>query len=236
MTEALVLVPGMMCDHRVFEPQLRAFGSERAITVAPIAGGDRIETIAAGLVDQLPQRFALAGLSMGGIVAMEIIRRIPERVTRLCLMSTESRSEAPQVAAAREPLIVGARAGRLDEVLGQTMLPDYLAPGARRIKVLERYFAMGRTLGSDVFIRQSRALQRRPDQQGTLRRIAVPTVIICGAHDRMTPVRHHQFMAGLIAGADLKILDGSGHLPVLEQPDATNAILRDWLRAPVAGP
>jgi len=169
MTEPLVLVPGMMCDDRVFTPQIRAFGSERAIMIAPIAQGERIEEIAAKLLDQLPERFALLGHSMGGFVAMEILKRIPRRITRLCLMSTNPLPESPAFAATREPLIIGAQSGRLDEIMREMMPADFLASGPNRLEIQNALADMADDLGPDVFVAQSRALQRRPDQQGTLR-------------------------------------------------------------------
>lgn len=233
MTEPLVLLAGMMCDDRVFAPQIRAFAAQRAIMVAPITQGARIEDIAASLLPQLPQRFALAGHSMGGIVAMELLRRIPRRITRLCLMSTSPLPETPAFAAMREPLIVGARAGRLDQVMGEMMPTDFLAPGPGRIGVRNQLLDMARDLGPEVFIAQSRALQRRPDQQGTLRKHTVVTRIICGDCDPVTPVRRHEFMARLMPDAHLTIIKDCGHIPTLEQPEQTTQALRDWLAQPL---
>ncbi len=229
MIEPLVLVPGMMCDARLFLPQITAISADRAVMVAPITAGDRIEDIASNLLDQLPLRFALAGLSMGGIVAMEILRRAPGRISRICLMATSPLAETPTVAAAREPMIVGARAGRLAEVLRDALPPENLAPGAGRAAVLNQLDQMGRDLGPDVFIRQSRALQRRRDQQSTLRKCKVPTLILCGEHDGLTPVKRHSFMAELIPAAELTVIPDAGHIPSLETPDAVNEALRHWL-------
>ncbi|MFC3615466.1 alpha/beta fold hydrolase [Lutimaribacter marinistellae] len=229
MTEPVVLLPGMMCDARLYHHQMLHLSRERAVTIAPITQGERVEEIASGLLDQLPKRFALAGLSMGGIVAMEILRRAPDRVTRICLMDTDALADTPQIAAAREPMIVGARAGRLDEVMKQAIRPEFLAPGAGRVAVLEQVMEMARDLGPEVFVRQSRALQRRPDQQGTLRKIRVPAMVLCGAHDGLTPVKRHSFMAELIDGAELRVIDEAGHIPTLETPEAVTAALRDWL-------
>ncbi|SLN57438.1 Pimeloyl-[acyl-carrier protein] methyl ester esterase [Falsiruegeria litorea R37] len=230
MVEPLVLLPGMMCDARLYAHQLLTLGRDRAVMVAPIHLGERVEEIASGLLDQLPQRFALAGLSMGGIIAMEIYRRAPDRVTRLCLMDTDVQADTPVIAAAREPMIVGAKAGRLDEVLRQAMQPEYLAPNANRMQTLEQVYAMGRDMGAEAFVRQSRALQRRPDQQGTLRKIKVPTLVLCGAHDALTPVKRHTFMAELIPGAELQVIDNAGHLPTLETPDIVTRVLLTWLQ------
>ena len=106
---------------------------------------------------------------------------------------------------------------------------DSLAPGPRRVPILNDVISMALDLGADVFERQIRALQRRPDQQGALRMIKTPTLVVCGAHDRLTPVRKHAFMADLIPGAELKVIDDAGHLPTLETPQAVNEALENWL-------
>ncbi len=233
MPEPIVFLPGMMCDARLFGPQIAELSSEYTVTVAPVTRGERIEEIASGLLDELPHRFALAGLSMGGIVAMEILRRAPDRVTRLALMDTNPLAETPAVAAGREPQMVRVKAGRLREVMRDEMKPNYLAPGPYRNEVLDLVMDMAEALGKDVFLRQSRALQRRRDQQSTLRKCKVPTLILCGEYDALCPVKRHTFMAELIPYAELRILTDAGHLPTLERPDATTAALRDWLAMPL---
>ena len=229
MREALVLLPGMMCDARLFGPQIAELSADCAVMVAPVTLGERIEEIASNLLDLLPKRFALAGLSMGGIVAMEILRRAPDRVTRIALMDTNPLAETPVIAANREPQIVKARAGRMLEVMRDEMKPNYLAPGPARAEVLDLVMDMARTLGPEVFIRQSRALQRRKDQQATLRRCKVPALVLCGAHDALCPVKRHEAMAELIPQARLVVLEHSGHLPTLEQPNETTDALRSWM-------
>ena len=232
MPDPLVLLPGMMCDARLFAPQMADLSRDHAVMVAPITQGERVEEIASDLLSLLPAKFALAGLSMGGIVAMELLRRAPERITRLALMDTNPLAETPQTAAAYEPMIIGARAGRLEEVLRGFMKPDYLAPGPQRLAVLGQVLEMGRDLGPEVLVRQVRALQRRRDQQPTLRRCKVPTLILCGAHDRLTPLKRHAFMAELIPYARLEVIEEAGHLPTLEAPEATTAALRAWMQQP----
>ena len=123
MIEPLVFLPGMMCDARLFGPQLAAFSADTPVMVAPVTYGERVEEIASTLLDVLPKRFALAGLSFGGIVAMEILRRAPDRVMRLALMDTNPLAETPQMAAMREPQIVKVRAGRLSSVMADEMKP-----------------------------------------------------------------------------------------------------------------
>lgn len=232
MAEPLVLLPGMMCDARLFAPQINDLSRDTAVMVAPITQGERVEEIASGLLDVLPARFALAGLSMGGIVAMELLRRAPERITRIALMDTNPLAETPQTAAAYEPMIIGARAGRLDEVLRGFMRADFLAPGPQRLAVLNRVFEMGRDLGPEVLIRQVRALQRRRDQQATLRKCKVPALILCGAHDRLTSPKRHAFMAELMPSARLEVIEDAGHLPTLETPEAVTEALRHWMVQP----
>lgn len=233
MTEPLVFLPGMMCDARLFGPQIAELSADHCVTIAPVTQGERIEEIASGLLDQLPARFALAGLSMGGIVAMELLRRAPDRITRIALMDTNPLAETPPVAAAREPQIVGVRTGRLEQVMREEMKPHYLAPGLHRGEVLDLVMEMALTLGPEVFVRQSRALQRRRDQQGTLRKCKVPTLVLCGAHDVLCPVKRHTFMAELIPYAKLVVLENAGHMPTLEAPAETTQALRDWMKQPL---
>ena len=233
MAEPIVFLPGMMCDARLFGPQIAELSAEYSVMVAPMTRGERIEEIASGLLDELPARFALAGLSMGGIVAMEILRRAPDRITRLALLDTNPLAETPQVAAGREPQIVKVRAGRMQDVMREEMKPNYLAPGPYRNEILDLVMDMADALGPEVFVRQSRALQRRRDQQGTLRKCRVPTLVMCGAHDALCPVKRHTFMAELIHGAELRVLEHAGHLPTLEMPDETTAALRTWMRQPL---
>lgn len=228
----LVLLPGLMCDARLFLPQITALSSEYPVQVMPLTRDEHVEGMAETVLEAAPDTFALAGLSMGGIVAMEVLRRAPKRVLRLALLDTNCQAEMPNVAAAREPQIVGAKTGRLEEIMRDEMKPAYLAPGPQRLEVLNIVMEMALDLGPEVFVRQSRALQRRPDQQGTLRRSQVPALIACGEHDALCPVRRHEFMAHLMPNAVLEIIPEAGHLPTLEQPDQVTELLRRWLAAP----
>ena len=232
-SEPVVFLPGMMCDARLFAPQIADLSRDTVVSVAPITGGERIEEIASGLLDHLPRRFALAGLSMGGIVAMELLRRAPDRVTRIALMDTNSLAETPQSSAGYEPLVAKLRAGTVAEAVDMVLGGDALAPGPGRAEVLARVVEMAEALGPDTLVRQVRALQRRRDYQAVLRRCQVPALVLCGALDSLTPLRRHDLMAGLIPGAVLRVIEGAGHLPVLERPEETTAALREWLAQPL---
>lgn len=226
----LVLLPGMMCDGRLFGPQIAAFGA-RALHLAPLVAGDTVQALAARVLADAPPRFALAGLSMGGIVAMEVMAQAPDRVDRLALLDTNPRAELPEVQARRAPQMAAVAAGRLAEVMRDEMKPNYLTDGPNRAAILDLCMQMALSLGPEVFLRQSRALRDRPDQQDRLRRVTVPTLILCGRDDALCPVERHALMHSLIPHSTLHIVESAGHLPTLEQPLETTAALARWLEA-----
>lgn len=229
MTEPLLFLPGMMCDARLYGPQIAAFSASHTVMVAPFGQHETVAGIAAEVLAHAPPRFALAGLSMGGIVAMEVIRQAPERITRLALLDTNPKAEAPAIAARREPQIEKVRKGGLRTVMRDEIKPHYLTDGPNTGAILDLCMAMAETVGPDAFVAQSRALQSRPDQQETLRRVNVPTLILCGEDDALCPLHRHTLMHELVPGATLTVIKDAGHLPVLEQPDATNEALSTWL-------
>ncbi|MGR3616745.1 MAG: alpha/beta fold hydrolase [Paracoccaceae bacterium] len=229
MTEPLVLLPAMMTDARIFSHQIRHLSQERMVSVAPISGAERMEEIASSLLDQLPVRAAVAGVGMGAIVAMELARRAPDRVSRLCLMNTSAQSDTPAEAAERDLMIVRAKSGRLADVMQEVMRRDNLADGPRREDILKYLWQMGVDLGLDHFLHQTRAMQRRRDQQATLRKCHVPTLVLCGSEDGLTPVKRHDFIASLMPNARLEVIEGAGHLPMVEKPASLTALLHAWL-------
>lgn len=231
MTLPLVLLPGMMCDARLFAPQIAAFTPERPVIVGDIGGASRIDALAQAVLDAAPARFALAGLSMGGIVAMEVIRQAPERVAKLALLDTNPRAELPDVAARRGPQMDAVRGGHLARVMAEELKPNYLVDGPLKPAIMEVCMAMALDLGPEVFLRQSVALRDRPDQQDSLRAVTVPSLILCGHEDRLCPLERHEHMHALIAGSRLVVVQGAGHMPTLEQPNVTTRALADWLAA-----
>ncbi|MEQ8340162.1 MAG: alpha/beta fold hydrolase [Marinovum algicola] len=227
----LVLIPGMMCDARLFAPQIAAFSGNRGLHLAPIAAQDSVPALAAQILASAPPRFALAGLSMGGIVAMEVLRQAPDRVDRIALLDTNPRAESDAVKARRRPQLEAVAQGRLAQVMREEMKPNYLAPGPRRADILDLCLEMALALGPEVFARQSRALMDRPDQCDTLRAARLPALVLCGRADALCPVHRHELMANLIPGARLEIVEQAGHLPTLERPEFVNAALGRWLEA-----
>ncbi len=228
----LVLIPGMMCDARLFAPQLAALSAGRTIQVATITAADSIAELARLVLADAPPRFALAGLSMGGIVAMEILRQAPERVERVALLDTNHRAETPDRQALRGPQVERVFQGALRQVLIEEMKPLYLAPENRNDeRILGCALDMAIALGAEVFARQSEALRTRPDQTDSLRTADLPALVLCGEHDLLCPVERHQEMAALMPSARLEVIAGAGHLTTLERPSETTEALRLWLDA-----
>jgi pimeloyl-ACP methyl ester carboxylesterase len=223
----LVLLPGHMCDGRLWGPQIAALSGRRTIHLAEAAGADTVEALAASILRDAPLRFALAGLSMGGIVAMEVLRQAPDRVERLALLDTNPLPEVEEVKAARRGRMARVEAGCLAEIVREEMKPLYLADPQRPI--LDLCYDMALRLGPDVFLRQSRALMDRPDQTATLRAYDGPALVLHGAEDRLVSPDRARLMAELMPQARLDWIAGAGHLPTLEQPDATTAALARWL-------
>lgn len=230
MREPLVIIPGFMADARAFLPQIVEFGGSRPVIVAPPsaadADADSVERISRGLATILPERFALLGHGLGSEVAIEILRHLPERVTCMALVAADGLPEATTEAVAREERIVTARSGHLAEAMAAEIPEHVLAPGPRRGAILELIQQMGQSLGTAIFVRQSRALQHRPDQQKTLCRSRVPTLVLAGRADRLAPLRRQELLSALMPRGRLCVIEDAGHLPQIEQPAAVNAALR----------
>lgn len=226
----IIFLPGMMCDARLFSHQIATFSAERVVQLAPLTQHETMDALAQAVLDNAPPRFALAGLSMGGLVAMEIMRQTPERVTHLALIDTNPMAELAEVSARRAPQIAKVRAGQLRSVMRDEMKPNYLSDGPHQGAILDLCMTMAEALGPAVFERQSHAIQSRLDQQETLRSVEVPTLIMCGEDDSLCPIERHELMHDLVRDSNLKIISGAGHLPTLEQPELTTEALARWLK------
>lgn len=231
MSGSVVMLPGMMCDARLWHAQrdaLVATGFE--VRIGDLSRDDSVAAMAARILVEAPPRFALAGLSMGGIVAFEIWRRASDRVTHLALLDTNPHAELTARQALRVDEIAAVRAGRLREVVVESMKPRYLAASRRTDTVLRSLITdMAIELGAAVFERQSIAVRDRVDSKATLASIDVPTLVMTGREDHLCPLQYHLLMAESIPHADLVVLADSGHLPPLEQPEAVTQELRRWL-------
>lgn len=227
----LVLVPGLLCDSRVFRPQVEALSAECTIHLPVLTQGETISEIARHVLCAAPLRFALAGLSMGGIVAMEMLAQAPERIERIALLDTVAGSEPARIAERREGQIARVRRDGLAAVLKAEMLPYYTVPGPQRAGIETLVLDMALRLGPDVFARQTRALRDRQDRIGVLTEARLPALVLCGSEDALCPVSEHREMHRALSNSTLEIVDGAGHVPSLERPDAVNAALTRWLAA-----
>ncbi len=228
MADPLLFLPNMMTDGRLFAPQIGAFSAHRAVQVAPVIG-DTIEDMGARVIANAPPRFALAGHGMGASVALEVIRQAPDMVSRLALLDCTALSETPDAAAAREPQIALAKAGRLEDVMRDEIKPRHLAPGPQRVEILNLLLDMAKVFGPETFEKQSRAMMRRPDNTALLKELECPVLVLCGSHDTVFPVAGHEQMAEMISNATLEIVEDAGHLPTLEKPEETTDAIDRWL-------
>jgi pimeloyl-ACP methyl ester carboxylesterase len=208
----------MMCDERQWQPQLASLG--QAVFHADTTRADNFRDMAAQALAAAPDRFAIAGLSMGGILAFEIWRQAPQRVTHMALLDTNPHAEKAERRALRPEQIETALAGGLRELAIESLKPLYLAAAHRDdTKLLGTILDMALDLGPEVFRSQSLALRDRSDSLATLPTIDCPTVILCGDEDALCPVEYHELMAKKIPDARLRIIENCGHLSSLEQPD-----------------
>jgi pimeloyl-ACP methyl ester carboxylesterase len=229
--DPLVLLPGMMCDQRQWEPQLNTLSTLcKSVQVCAISQHDSIQALASRVIEDAPLRFSLAGLSMGGIVAFEIWRQAPERVNRLALLDTNAAGETADRQCIRDKQIKRVKTGGLENIMRDEMKPRYLAQSSlEKSGLLDSVLAMAMELGPEVFIRQSIALRNRPDSTDTLPTIDCPVLVMCGEADTLCPVEYHEDMAGAIPEADLVIIPQCGHLSTMEQPDQVSAAMLNWL-------
>ena len=226
----LVLVPGLLCSAALWAPQISALSDIADCSVADHTRHDTMAGIARSILAAAPQRFALAGLSMGGYIAYAIVRQAPERVERLALLDTGSRADTPERTAGRRDLIATAErdgVARAQELL----LPALIHKARLGDKALvETVIQMAVDTGLDAFKRQEAAIIGRPDNRPLLASIRCPTLVLVGNEDALTPPDLAREVAASIHGAKLEIVPDCGHLSTLERPEAVNRALRAWLR------
>jgi pimeloyl-ACP methyl ester carboxylesterase len=236
MTEPLVLVPGLMCDDAVWSHQVAVLGAGRHIQVAEHGSSDTLGAMADRILAAAAPRFALAGHSMGGRVALEVMARAPERVTRLALLDTGYEALAPGDAGERE------KAGRL-RLLGiarrdgmQAMAEEWARGMVWPARLADQTLmgaihAMIVRAGVARFEAQIHALLARPDRTGLLAALRLPTLVLCGREDGWSPPSRHEQMARLIPGSQLVVVPDCGHMSTMERPEAITQALRGWLES-----
>lgn len=227
----LVLIPGLLCSRALFAAQVEGLASGADVTIGDTMQGRDFPTMARRILAAAPARFALAGLSMGGYVAFEILRQAPDRVTKLALLDTSARADRPEQLKQRHLLIGMGRALGVRAV--QAALLKFLIHPARLTDrpLVDTVLGMADTVGQQAFERQQAAIIGRPDNRPFLKEIRCPTLIIVGAEDALTPPKVAEEMHAGIAGSRVEVIPASGHLPTMEKPEAVNALLAKWLAA-----
>jgi len=231
---ALIFLPGLLCDAALWQPQIDRFGPQFEILVADLTRDDSLRGMAGRLLASAPPRFALAGLSMGGYVAQEILREAPHRVSRVALLDTSARPDSAEQTARRRALIKLAQTGKFKGVTPR-LLPLLIHPARLADPALTgTVMAMAERVGQAAFLRQQNAILNRPDGRPDLPGIGCPALIMCGVQDVLTPPALSRELADAIPDARLLELDECGHLSSLEQPDLVNQAFEDWLAPELA--
>lgn len=224
----LVLVPGLVCDAQVWHHQVRHLDDVADIHVPAVDTGDTMAQMAARVLASAPPQFALAGFSMGGYVALEMLRQAPERILRLALLDTSARTDTPGKAAGRRAAIEAIARGHYRDVV-EGMMPVLLHPNHRAGPLPGFVREMTGRLGPEVFARRHEAMLTRSDSRDLLRAADQPVRVICGRQDGMSTLAEHEEMADLAARSRWSIIEECGHMSIIERPHAVSALLRDWL-------
>jgi len=227
----IVLIPGLLCSARLFGEQLPALWRCDPVMIADHTRGDSMEEIARRILAAAPPRFALVGLSMGGYLSFEIMRRAADRVARLALLNTTARADVPEQSERRRAQIALARDGRFDEI-PDSQFPVWVHPARAHDAALRRIVRlMAEETGAEAFVRQQTALLSRPDSRPGLAAIRCPTLVLVGDADQATPPDRATEIADGIAGARLVTVPDCGHLSTLERPAEVTGALLAWLEA-----
>ncbi|MBF0248903.1 MAG: alpha/beta hydrolase [Alphaproteobacteria bacterium] len=228
--QPLILLPGLLCDAALWAHQAEGLADVADVRVADLTTHRSMAGLARAVLDGAPDTFALAGLSMGGYVAQEILRQAPRRVSRLALVDTNARADMPEQSERRRAMMTLAQGGKLDAVARQMLAalvhPDRLEDPLIR----DAWLGMAERIGLEGYINQQTAILNRVDGRADLGAVTCPALVLCGADDQLTPPEVHEEMAAAIGeNAELVVVDDCGHLSPLERPDAVNAAFRAWL-------
>jgi pimeloyl-ACP methyl ester carboxylesterase len=229
-TMPILLVPGLVSSPRIFAPVVPALWRYGPVTVANHVRDDNVAVIARRILAEAPPRFALAGHSMGGYIAFEIMRQAPERVAKLALVNTQARPDTPETSERRRGQMARAKAGEFHAILDE-LFPLFVHPSRRDSADLRKLMHdMGDDIGADAFVRQQTAVIGRVDSRPTLAGISCPTLVLTSDEDNLIPNKLSVEIADGIPGAKLTIIPNCGHLSQVEQPQAVAAALVEWLR------
>jgi pimeloyl-ACP methyl ester carboxylesterase len=220
-----------LTDERLYAPQLAVLGDAFDCRVFVFRDEDSVRGMAEKVLAGTPPRFTLIGLSLGGYAAFEVARLAPERLTRLALLDTRASTDNETQRAGRHADIEKVRAGGIDALIPELPSRWLLPAHAARADLLALMADMARSIGARGQLNQQRAMLDRPDSHADLERLHLPALVLCGEEDRATPVAEHEAMAARLADSRLEIVPQCGHLSTIEQPDAVNRLLSDWLAA-----
>lgn len=225
----IVMVPGLTCTARLYAPQIEALWPYGPVMVADHRRDANIKAAAARILSNAPPRFALAGLSMGGYIAFEMMRQAATRVAKLALLDTSARADTPEQTATRKTQIVMAQTGRYGEI-PDLSIPRYLHRDRQKDATLTGIVRqMIEVTGPEAFVGQQQAIMSRPDSRPLLPSIRCPTLVLVGDADVATPPELSKEIVDGIAGARYVVVPECGHLSTIEQPNAVNAALAKWL-------
>ena len=224
----VLFLPGLLCDATLWRAQIDGLADMVAPAVADLTLDDSIADMARRALAAAPPQFALVALSMGGYVAFEIMRQAPRRVTRLALLASSAAPDSPARASERRGAIESLELGRFRGVTDR-LLPQLVHSRHVQGPVAETVKQMAERVGGPAFIRQQRAILGRPDSRPDLAHIKVPTLVAVGQDDRLTPPAESQEIHRGIPESTLHMFENCGHLPALELPTETTALLRAWL-------
>jgi pimeloyl-ACP methyl ester carboxylesterase len=230
-TMPILLVPGLVSSPRIYAPVAPALWRFGPVSVANHIRDDTMGAIARRILAEAPPRFALAGHSMGGYIAFEIVRQAPDRVAKLALINTQARPDTPEAMTRRRDMIARAQAGDYRVILDE-LFPGFVHPSRIGEAVLRQLVHdMGDDIGVEAFVRQQTAIIGRADSRPTMATITCPTLVLTGDTDNTIPNSLSVEMAEGIPGAQLSIIPDCGHLPQVERTQACADALVEWLRS-----